>query len=431
MLLQARVAGLATDGAGKVEVDGRAYLIDGVVPGEVVEFEPRKRRRGKRRGILTRVVEPSPDRVEPRCEYFGVCGGCAQQHIAPAAQLAFKEKTLFDHLSRANVRPQHRINPPQTALWHYRRKARPGIRHVPKKGGILIGFRERNSSYITSLMRCHILDARLSALLPGLHETLDSLGCRDQIPQIEVAAADNAVALVLRHLQPLSETDAALLTRFAVDAGVQFFVQPGGHNTIKPLWPPSPEPLYYRLTDYDLMLRFAPGDFIQVNAQANAATIKLAMELLDPTPADQVLDLFCGLGNFTLPIARSGATVLGIEGDPELTRRGTENAALNRLPNAEFKTLDLHQQNTTAHFPTRPFNKVVLDPPRSGAAETVKHLIPQIAPQVIVYVSCNPATLAQDAQTLTHTHGYNPTHTGIINMFPHTTQIESITRFER
>ena len=432
MPLQSRIAALAADGAGRTEVDGRAYLVDGALPGEWVEFEPRKRRRGKYRGILKRVIEPSPDRVAPRCEYFGVCGGCAQQHISPDAQLALKEKTLFDHLSRANAEPQRRLPPPPTVIWGYRRKARPGIRYVPQKGGILVGFRERNSSYITSLQHCHTLDARLSALLPGLHHAFEQLSIRAQIPQIEVAAADNAVALVLRHLQALSAADTALLTRFAEDTGVQFFLQPGGLESVAPLWPPAPEPLHYRLDDYDLTLRFAPTDFIQVNPQANAAMLKSALELLAPTPDDRVLDLFCGLGNFTLPIARSGAAVLGVEGDPQLTRRARDNAALNAITCAEFQTLDLHQPLSAADvFAAREFNKVLLDPPRSGAVEVAKRLIPQLAPRVILYISCNPATLARDAAILVHTQNYRLTHAGIVNMFPHTAQVESIARFER
>ena len=328
-------------------------------------------------GILKRVIEPSPDRVEPRCEYFGVCGGCAQQHLSPDAQLAFKEKALFDNLARiARVEPQHWMKPIRAADWHYRRKARPGIRHVPKKGGILIGFRERNSSYITSLMRCYTLDKSVSALLPGLHELLEQISCPDKIPQIEVAAADNALALVLRHLQPLNKEDIALLKRFAADKAVQFFLQPGGLDTLEPLWPESPEPLYYRLDDYDLVLHFGPTDFIQVNAAVNRAMVKQAMELLNPGPADSVLDLFCGLGNFTLPIARSGAGVLGIEGDSGLVRRATENAALNGLANAGFQTMELLREGIDEQLPGQKFDKVLLDPPRSGAVEVVKQLIP-------------------------------------------------------
>ncbi len=437
---------LTEDGAGVVEIEGRAYAIDGVLPGELIEFELRGKRRSRvgnlRRGILQRVIEPSPERVEPRCRYFGVCGGCARQHTAPAVQLAFKEKILFDHLAKtAGVEPQQKLKPVQASLWNYRRKARPGIRYVPKKGGILVGFRERNHRYITSLMHCHTLDARLSALLPELHELLAQIDCPNAIPQIEMAAADNAVALVLRNLQALTDADIALLTRFAEARELQLFLQSGGPDTVKPLWPKAPEPLYYRLDHYDLNLRFLPTDFIQVNGEVNALMIRLAMDLLKPDGGDSVVDLFCGIGNFTLPIARSGARVLGIEGDPGLTRRGAENAALNGLANAEFRCMDLYQQTINpqppgqwldkARFDKTKFNKALLDPPRSGAAEVVKQLIPAIAPQVIVYVSCNPATLARDANMLLHEHGYQLTHAGVVDMFPHTARVESIARFER
>ncbi|MDD9874589.1 MAG: 23S rRNA (uracil(1939)-C(5))-methyltransferase RlmD [Gammaproteobacteria bacterium] len=432
-MLQARVGGLAADGGARVEADGRVYSVDGVVPGEWVEFQARKKRRGQLRGVLTRVIEASPERVAPRCAYFGVCGGCTRQHITPAAQLAFKEKALFKGLAGIPQNPPpHRIKPVPTAVWQYRRKARLGVRYVPKKGGILIGFRERGSGYITSLARCPVLDAGLSALLPALHECLDAISCRDKIPQIEATAADNAVALVLRHLQPLNAADLALLKRFAVEREVQFFLQPGGLDTLAPLWPAAPEPLFYRLDDHDLTLRFGPTDFVQVNARANDLMVNLAMDLLRPGAGDRILDLFCGVGNFTLPMARNAAAVLGIEGAPGLVRRAAENAALNGLENAEFKRMDLDRPDCTP-LPGQllKFNKMLLDPPRSGAAEALRRLIPEAAPRVIVYVSCNPVTLVRDAAILTRDHGYTLTHAGVIDMFAHTARMESITRFER
>ncbi len=432
MPLQGQVDDLARDGAGVVEVEDKVYAVDRVLPGEWVEFEPRKKRRGKLRGDLIRVIKPSEMRVEPRCEYFGVCGGCAQQHIAATAQLTFKEKNLFTHLTQtADALPQQILEPIHGAVWNYRRKARVGIRDVPKKGGILVGFRERNRSYITALMRCHTLDARLSDLLPGLHELLEQSSCRGTIPQIEMAAADNAIALVLRHMQPLDAADIALLTRFAKEQAVQIFLQPGGPDTIKPLWPETPEALFYRLDDYDLKLHFAPTDFIQVNGEVNALMVKQAMDLLRPTAGDSILDLFCGIGNFTLPIARSQARVLGVEGDAGLTERGAANAAHNHLANAEFLCMDLYHQSIDTQSLPRQFDKVLLDPPRSGAEQVITQLIPTIRPRVIVYVSCNPATLARDADTLLRIHGYHMTHVGIIDMFPHTAQVESVARFER
>lgn len=480
-LLQARVGRLDADGTARVEADGRVYAVDGAVPGEVIEFEARKKRRGKYRGVLTRVIDASASRVAPRCSYFGVCGGCTQQHIDADAQVAFKEAELFRQLAAAGVDVGDgdgagdgggdgdgaggggdgagdggggkitRLPALHGTRWKYRRKARLGLRYVPKKGGLLVGFRERGGGFITSLRACPVLDARLSKLLPALHETLGQLDAREQIPQLEVAAADNAVALVLRHLQALSAADAAALKRFARENEVRFFLQPGGLDSVTVLWPEpgdgdesaAAESLFYRLKNHDLTLRFEPTDFIQINAHANDLMVESALELLRPAAGDSILDLFCGIGNFSLALARSGAQVLGVEGDPGLLRRAAQNAKLNRLDNAEFTRLDLESLDGATQTPSLPppfvgrqFDKILLDPPRSGAAAVVRHLIPAIGPRVIVYVSCNPVTLARDAAALVSGRGdrdggYALTHAGVIDMFPHTARVESIARFAR
>jgi len=475
-LLQARVGRLDADGTARVEADGRVYAVDGAVPGEWIEFEARKKRRGKYRGVLTRVIEASASRVAPRCSYFGVCGGCTQQHIDADAQVAFKEAELFRQLAAAGVDvgdgdgdgdgggdgdgdggggdgdggggKTARLPALHGTRWKYRRKARLGLRYVPKKGGLLVGFRERGGGFITSLRACPVLDARLSKLLPALHETLGQLDAREQIPQLEVAAADNAVALVLRHLQALSAADAAALKRFARENEVRFFLQPGGLDSVTVLWPEpgggdsaAAESLFYRLKNYDLTLRFEPTDFIQINAHANDLMVESALELLLPAAGDSILDLFCGIGNFTLALARSGARVLGVEGDPGLLRRAAQNAKSNRIENAEFARIDLESldgatQTPPPPFAGRQFDKILLDPPRSGAAAVVRHLIPAIGPRVIVYVSCNPVTLARDAAALVSGRGdrdggYALTHAGVIDMFPHTARVESIARFAR
>jgi len=357
------------------------------------------------------------------------------------------------------------------AVWNYRRKARLGARFVPKKGGLLVGFRERGGGFITALQSCAVLDARLSRLLPALRDALGGLSIRESIPQVEVAAGDNQVALVLRHLQPLSAADASVLKAFAATHGVHFYLQPGGIDSVALLWPEAPaEALFYRLREYDLRLQFAPTDFVQINARANDAMLKTALGLLQPAPGDSVLDLFCGIGNFTLPIARAGATVLGVEGDAGLVRRARQNAELNGIKNAEFAQMDLHfppppsatqspspspspatspgtpspPSPTYSPSPTRSpspsqlpsplagrrFDKILLDPPRSGAQAAIRELIPAAGPRVIVYISCNPVTLARDAAALTAA-GYAPTHAGVIDMFAHTAQVESIARFER
>lgn len=449
-LLQARAGELDADGAARVEADGREYAVHGAAPGEWIEFDARKKRRGKHRGVLTRVIEPSPARVEPRCRYFGVCGGCTLQHLDAGAQVALKEAALFERLAAAGVDLDSTTRLPAAhgAAWNYRRKARLGARFVPKKGGILVGFRERGGGFITALQECPVLDARLSKLLPALHETLGRLSVRESIPQLEVAAADNAVALVLRHLRPLSAADEAALKAFAARHDVRFYLQPGGLDSVAALRPgDDAEALVYRLKNHDVRLQFAPTDFIQINPQANDLMLNSALELLRPAPGDSILDLFCGIGNFTLPIARTGAKVLGIEGDPALVRRAEENAKSNGISCAEFQHMDLNfppsaSPKPSPESPTSPptspesspltgrkFDKILLDPPRSGAQAAIDALIPAAA-RVIVYVSCNPLTLARDAARLTR-NGHQLTHAGIIDMFPHTAQVESIARFEK
>lgn len=432
--LSGLVDALADNGAGIIKSEDKVYFVDQVIPGEQVEFTPIKKHKGKFRGQLTRVIQPSPDRAEPRCEYFGVCGGCALQHITPAAQLTLKQARLFDNLSNlANATPQHRLTPLASpdAEYGYRRKARVGVRYVPKKGGVLVGFRERGSRYLTSLMHCHTLDPRLAELLPALHALLEQISIRTEIPQLEISAADNAVAIVLRNLQPFNQDDIALTKQFAIDHKLHFFLQPRGLDSVTPLYPESPPPLYYRLPDYDVEIRFKPTDFIQVNATLNQAMINAVLELLRPESSDLILDLFCGLGNFTLPIARSGATVLGVEGDAGLVERARQNALLNQLPNATFQHVDLYQSTLDTKFLTGSFDKVILDPPRSGAALVIERIIPHLMPRTIVYVSCNPVTLAQDADSLIRLHGYRLTHAGVVDMFPHTAQTEAIACFKR
>ena len=427
--MRATVDDLAHDGVGIVRVDGEAYFVRGVLPGETIEFTRQKKRRGRRNGALLRVLDASPHRVAPRCEYFGVCGGCAEQHIAASAQIAFKEKTLFDNLARlGGATEMQRLPAVVGSPWHYRRKARLGVRDVPKKGGVLVGFREAHSNLITPLASCQTLHKRLSALLPALAATLQQTECRAQIPQIECAVGDNAAALVVRHLTPLPASDAARLSHFGASHDVQMHVQPGGADSVTPLAPTSPAPLHYRIDRHDLCMRFAPTDFIQINREVNAMMIDRALELLAPRSDDRILDLFCGLGNFTLPIARSGATTLGIEGARELIARAVDNANQNNVA-AEFALCDLANESFRPPSTWRTFNKLLLDPPRNGAAQVITQ-IESFAPQVIVYVSCNPATLARDTAALLR-QNYKLTAAGVIDMFPHTAQIEAIARFER
>lgn len=430
--VEARVEDLTHDGSGVVKVEGRVYFVDGALPGELIRFEPAKKRRGKYAGTLLEVVESSVERVIPQCEYFGVCGGCAMQHLDTQAQLRYKEKILLDNLSRiGRVSPQIRMPVIQGPTYHYRRKARLGVRFVAKKGGILVGFRERKSSFVTSLQRCMTLDRRVSDLLPGLHDLISGMAGNKQIPQIEVAAGDESVAMIVRHLEPLESSDEVLLQQFSSAFSVNVYSQSGGPDTIRPLYPLKPDPLSYRLNGFDLTLTFSPSDFIQVNASINNQMVEKTVSLIEPDEDDCILDLFCGMGNFTLAMARSGASVLGIESDAQLVRQGIQNAKSNSLNNADFRTGNLYGDQVDQLSERKKFNKVLLDPPRSGALEVVTRLIPKLLPERIVYVSCNPATLARDADQLVNNNDYALTQASAIDMFPHTAHIESIAVFER
>ena len=436
-VVDARVEDLTHDGSGVTRVDDRVYFVDGALPGELIRFETGKKRRGKFSGTLLEVTEPSTDRVVPGCEYFGVCGGCVIQHLNGQAQSHYKEKILFDNLSRiGRVSPGIRMPIIQGPTSHYRRKARLGVKLVPKKGGILVGFRERKSSFVTKLQRCMTLDSRISDLLPELRDLVSDMANNDRIPQIEVAAGDDSIAMIIRHMEPLEPGDEALLQQFSSEFSVGVYSQSGGLDTIKPLHPSIPNPLSYRLSGTDVTLRFSPSDFIQVNASINNLMVDRAVALIDPDKNDCILDLFCGLGNFTLPIARSGASVLGIESDQHLVRQAIENAKSNDISNADFIVGDLYGDQTdrlteARGFNARKFNKILLDPPRSGALAVVTELVPKLLPEKIIYVSCNPATLARDANELVNNNNYTLICAGAIDMFPHTAHVESIALFER
>ncbi len=423
---------LSHDGRGVIKLNDRVYFVDGVLAEEEVIFTPFHKKRGQFTGRLEEIIHPSPDRVEPPCQYFGVCGGCSLQHLAPEAQIHFKAQTLIENMARiGKVEPQAWLEPLQDELWHYRRKARPGVKFVPKKGGVIIGFREKASSYITSLKSCLTLDKKISDLLPALHELFAASSIYKQIPQVEVAAADNAVAIVVRHLAPFNADDLDAMADFAGQHEVQLFLQPGGLKTIHPHYPAHPEPLFYALQDYGLKLEFLPSDFLQVNAKVNEIMIAQAIGYLELTDEDTVLDLFCGLGNFTLPLAALGADVLGVEGEQSLVDRALHNAALNNLPYAQFSCANLHLEGAEKDLPAQGYNKLLLDPPRSGAELIVDAYVPILKPELIVYVSCNPATLARDASMLVSKHGYVLEKAGAIDMFPHTAHVESIAVFRK
>lgn len=430
-LVTADIESLNYDARGVARVDGKATFIDDALPGEMVRFHYVSRRRRHDSGMLAEVLRSSPDRVEPVCPHFGRCGGCSLQHLRPDAQIAAKQRILahaLEHIGR--VQPRSWLEPLTGPVWHYRRRARLGVRWVEKKGGALVGFRERRRSLITPLQTCVVLDERVTRLLPHLKPLVDALSCPHRIPQIEVAAGDDAVALVFRHLLPLTAGDRAALARFASDHGVQVLLQGGGVDSIEALSPAAAPALHYRIPEFDVELAFGPADFVQVNAEMNSRMVARAVELLDLAPGERVLDLFCGLGNFTLPLARRAARVLGIEADEALVAAARANAARNDISNVEFRRADLYAVHGEAPWSDFPAEKWLLDPPRAGAMQVIKRLADP-RPARIVYVSCYPSTLARDAAYLVHSLGYEFHAAGVMDMFPHTSHVESIALFVR
>lgn len=421
---------MAHDGRGIAKVDGKATFVHGGLPGETVEFRYLQRRRNYDEGQTVSVLTASPDRVEPRCAHYGVCGGCSLQHLAPATQVRIKQETLLDNLARiGHVAPEEVLSPIVNATpWGYRRKARLGVKDVLRKGKVLVGFRERGSSLVADLENCHVLHPRVGGMLPALRELVESLSIRSRLPQIEMAMDDEQCVLILRILEPLTAEDERRLNAFQADNDIVFYLQPGGPETVRPL---SEEVgLLYRLPAHGLELGFLPGDFTQVNTEINRKMVDRALSLLDLGVDDRVLDLFCGVGNFTLPIARLAARAVGVEGDQGLVDRARANAARNDVNNAEFFVADLYAELQPAPWMRQSFDKALLDPPRSGALQILP-LLPTLGVQRIVYVSCYPGTLARDAGELVSRYGYRLLSAGVMDMFPHTAHVESIALFER
>lgn len=430
-LPSADITSLSHDGRGVARVEGKVTFLDNALPGERVRYRPGKRRRAYDTGTVVDVLKPSPQRVAARCRYFGVCGGCTLQHLDPQAQLDIKQDQLIQNLEKiGNTKPESVLPPVRGPSWGYRRKARLGVRFVPKKGGVLVGFRERRKSFVTPLAHCDTLDPRISMLLPSLSGVIADLSCRDRMPQIEVAMGDNALALVFRHLDALTDQDVNNLNRWGDTHRVQVFLQPGDLDSVYPLAAQNIEPLYYRMDDYGIDIEFAPTDFIQINREINRALVTEVVNLLALSPVDRVLDLFCGLGNFTLPIASRVAGVTGCEGNPGLVEKAVQNAKRNDCRNAVFSCVDLDSEQSRDALMQHPYNKLLLDPPRTGAIQVAKNL-PRGALERIVYVSCNPATLARDTEVIVHVHGFRLTAAGVVDMFPHTQHVESIAVYDR
>ncbi len=416
---------------------GKVVFVDNALPGEAVQARIGRSKRNWEQGEAIAWRKTSPSRVTPRCPHFGVCGGCSMQHIDPAAQIAFKQRTLEDdlwHLGR--VRPRTVLRPIAGPAWGYRARARLTVRVVPKKGGVLVGFHERRSSYVADMKSCDVLPPKVSALLLPLRALIASLSCPDRLPQIELAMGEDVTALVLRHLVPLSNADRDALLAFGRAHEVQWWLQPKGPDSVH-LLAPDDRPLQYDLPEFGVRNPYRPTDFTQVNPAINRTLVGRALRLLDPQPGERVIDWFCGLGNFTLPIATRAAAVLGVEGSPALLARALDNAVHNGLQDrVQYAARNLFDIDAPALREFGAADRWLIDPPREGALALCKALAAAVqegllpAPRRIVYVSCNPATLARDAGLLVHQAGYTLRAAGVVNMFPHTAHVESIAVFE-
>ncbi|MEW6591726.1 MAG: 23S rRNA (uracil(1939)-C(5))-methyltransferase RlmD [Pseudomonadota bacterium] len=426
------ILSLDHEGHGVARIDGKVTFVDGALAGERAEIAVYRKHAKYNSANAVAILKASAQRATPRCPHYGRCGGCSMQHLDPAAQVAAKQRVLEENLARiGKVKPEMILRTLHGPTWGYRHRARLSVRRVDKKGGVLVGFHEKRSSFIADMKQCEVLAPAVSALILPLRALITTLTNSDRIPQIEVAVGEHVTVLVFRLLEPWTDDDAAKVRAFADAHRVQVWEQKKGPETAHPFWPDIAPELSYSLPEFGLVMPFKPTEFTQVNAAINRALVSRALRLLDPQPGERIADLFCGLGNFTLPIARRGADVLGIEGSAELVARARENALRNDLPHARFEVDNLFEMTPEKFTALGHFDKLLIDPPRSGAIEVVKSLPEANAPRRIVYVSCDPATLARDAEVLVHVKGYALRAAGVANMFPHTAHVESIALFER
>lgn len=426
-----RIESLDQEGRGVAHADGKVIFIDGALPGEVVTYSSYRRKPKFEMAQIGQIVRASSQRIEPRCRHFGVCGGCSLQHLDPVAQVAVKQRKLEDdlwHIGR--VRPETVLPALYGPSWGYRHRARLSVRDVPKKGGVLVGFHEKRSSFVADMDSCEVLPPGISALLVPLRTLVESLSIKRELPQIELAQGDRVAILVLRVLRAPSAADEALLRSFADRHGVQLWLQPKGPDSAFAFHPIDAPALGYSLDEFGVAIEFRPTDFTQVNHAVNRMLIRRAIALLAPQSGELIGDLFCGLGNFSLPIARKGAFVTGIDGNQELLARAEANANYNGLGDrAFFREANLFEVDTEKLQAFGSFDKLLIDPPRDGAVAVMQSLGAPL-PARIVYVSCNPATLARDASILVNVKGYRLKSAGVANMFPHTSHVESMALFE-
>jgi 23S rRNA (uracil1939-C5)-methyltransferase len=439
-----KVESLDLEGQGVAHnAEGKVVFIEGALPGEEVQVQVHRKKNNWEQASMTALRRESAQRVVPACRHFGTCGGCKMQHLSLPAQIAVKQRALEDalwHLGK--VKPELVLRPIEGPSWGYRYRARLSVRHVAKKGKVLVGFHERKSSYVADMDSCEVLPPHVSRWLPELAALIAGMDQRDRLPQIEVAVGAKVTALVLRHLEPLSDADLTRLRAFAAAReGLQWWLQPKGPDTVHPL-DEGGLPLDYALPEFGVTMPFKPTDFTQVNHQINAVLVSRALRLLELQGDERVIDWFCGLGNFTLPLATRAREVMGLEGSEALVMRSRENAALNGLGDkTRFVARNLFEIDPAELAGYGPADKWLVDPPREGAFALSKaladlHADPALAPRYvppgrIVYVSCNPATLARDAGLLVHQAGYRCSAAGAVNMFPHTAHVESIAVFDR
>lgn len=429
----AQIVNLSHDGKGVARINGKATFIQGALPGETVEFRYTRVKKDFDEGQLLSVIEPSALRVEPKCPHYLMCGGCSLQHMSEQEQIHFKQEQLIDLLSRyGHTQPQTVLPPLKSKHWNYRNKARLSVRYVEKKQSSLVGFRERNNPrYITEIAQCPVLNAKIDEDIVSLRHLIDSLEDKHCIAQIEVAAGDDEIGLIFRNLSELNAHDEQKIQQFAEQYQYKIFFQPSGPDSVYCFYPPnSSEFLTYSLPDYQITYSFHPTDFTQVNSALNRSMVALALKLMDLKSTDIVLDLFCGLGNFSLPMAKFCAKVLGVEGSENMVERAYMNAKANNIANADFYAANLDDVEEVKKLVQQKCNKVLIDPPRSGALELVKQ-IDVLNPERIVYVSCNPVTLARDTDILVNQKGYVLITAGVMDMFPHTAHVESIALFEK
>ncbi len=426
-----KIESLSHDGRGITHVEGKTVFVEGALPGELVKISALKQTRQYDDAIMDEILEPSGERVEPKCAAFGVCGGCSLQHLQHEKQISYKQQSLLDNFNKmARVLPDNVLPPIKSPAWGYRYKARLGVKYVKAKKKVYIGFREKHSRYLANMTECEVLDARIGKKLEVISEAIGKLSCYNKIAQIEVAFSETGCALVFRNLVALTDDDKAILTQLAKDNDYHLYLQPKGPKTVTLLYPEFSE-LSYSLADYKLKLVHLATDFTQVNPFINPLMIKQALALLELNKSDNILELYSGIGNFTLPIARAVNSVVAVEGEKSLVERANDNAKRNAITNVEYHIANLMED--TQGLPwlrDKQYNKILLDPPRSGAKEMID-TIAKLNPERIVYVSCNPATLARDTDVLVNTYQYKLTKAGVIDMFPHTAHVESIALFTR